>query len=239
MTKALYLEDSYMREFEAKIVSVERGKFIVLNQTAFYPKSGGQPNDIGILVRKIDGMVFKVVFVGKFSGEISHELESDGSMLNVGDLVVGKINWERRYAHMRMHTAAHILAEALYRNCSSLTTGNQLGAEESRIDSNFVYSPDLVEKTFKDANAAIQQDLAVTSEVMTRDEAEKLPKMTKLAKGLPSEIKEVRVLKVGDYDMQADCGTHVKSTKEIGKIEFVRYNSKGKDNKRIYFKLVL
>jgi misacylated tRNA(Ala) deacylase len=234
MAEALYLNDSYMKEFEAKVVSVKDGKFIVLDKTAFYPNSGGQPYDTGTLVRKSDNKEFKVLFVGKFSGEISHEVEPG---LNEGDEVIGKLDWERRYTHMRCHTAAHILAEALHRQSGALTTGNQLGAEECRIDSNFEYSPELVEKTFQEANEVIQRDLQITSKIMPREEAEKLPNMTKLAKGLPEHIKEVRIISIGEYDVQADGGTHVKSTKEIGKIKFTRYNSKGKNNKRIYFKV--
>jgi misacylated tRNA(Ala) deacylase len=237
-TKLLYLEDSYLKEFETKVRSVKDNKFITLEETAFYPNSGGQPYDTGTLTRKSDNKEFKVVFVGKFDGEISHEVENpDEDTLKEGDEVIGKIDWDRRYGHMKAHTSAHILAESLYRNSNCLTTGNQLSDNECRIDSNFKYSPELIENTFRDANEAIDKDLIVKAEYLSREEAEKLPNMTKLAKGLPPEIKEVRIVSVGDYDRQADGGTHVKTTKEIGKIEFVKYNSKGKDNKRIYFKV--
>ena len=234
--EALYMKDSYIREFETRVKSVKDGKYVVLEETAFYPVSGGQPNDTGVIIRKSDNKSFKVVYVGKFSGEISHEIES-GQDLKDGDEIIGKLDWERRYKHMRAHSAAHILAEALFRNCQALTTGNQLSTDECRIDSNFEYSPRLIEKTFSDANEVIERDLPISAEFMSREDAEKLPNMTKLMKGLPEAIREVRVLSIGDYDRQADGGTHVKSTKEIGKIEFVRYNSKGKDNKRIYFKV--
>lgn len=235
MAKALYLDDSYMQEFEAVVSKVTDGKYIVLDQTAFYPNSGGQPYDTGRIIRKSDNKEFKVVYVGKFHGEISHEADTEG--LNEGDEIIGKIDWPRRYSHMRAHSAAHVLSEALYRNSGALTTGNQLSTDECRIDSNFEYSPELVEKIFKEANEVIQRDLPITAEYLPREEAEKLPKLTKLAKGLPLEITEVRILSIGDYDQQADGGTHVKSTKEVGKIEFVKYNSKGKNNKRIYFRV--
>ena len=236
MVQALYLKDSYLKEFEAKVVSVKDNKFVVLDKTAFYPNAGGQPYDIGVMIRKGDNKEFKVVYVGKFSGEISHEVAEQG--LEEGDEINGKIDWDSRYGHMRAHTAAHILAESLYRNSGALTTGNQLGIEKCRIDSNFQYNKELIEKTFKESNEVIQKDLPVTAGFMPREEAEKLPNLTKLAKGLPPEIKEVRIVKIGDYDSQADGGTHVKSTKEVGKIEFLEYNSKGKNNKRIYFKVV-
>lgn len=235
MAKALYLDDSYLKEFEAVVTKVTDDKFVVLDQTAFYPNSGGQPYDTGIFIRKSDNKEFKVVYAGKFSGEISHEVENCD--LKDGDLITGRIDWDRRYAHMKAHTAAHILAESLYRNSGAFTTGNQLGQDECRIDSNFEYSPELIEGTFKGANEVIARDLPVTAKIIPREEAEKLPRLTKLAKGIPPEIREVRIVSVGDYDQQADGGTHVKSAKEIGRIKFVKYNSKGKNNKRIYFKI--
>jgi len=234
MNQPLYLKDSYLKEFETKVKEIKDDKFVILEETAFYPNSGGQPFDTGKLIRKSDNKEFKVLFVGKFSGEISHEVEPG---LNEGDDVKGVIDWDRRYKLMRVHSAAHIVAESLFRNSNALTTGNQLSLEECRLDSNFEYSPELIEKTFAEANEVIAKDLPITYEMMSREEAEKLPNLTKLMKGLPEQIKEVRVLSIGDYDQQADGGTHVKSTKEIGKVEFVKYNSKGKNNKRIYFKL--
>ncbi|MEA2037734.1 MAG: alanyl-tRNA editing protein [Nanoarchaeota archaeon] len=236
MAEALYLDDSYLKEFEAKVVSIKDNKFVLLDKTAFYPQSGGQPYDTGVLIRKSDNKEFKVVYVGKFSGEISHEVSEPG--LEEEDEVIGKIDWERRYKHMRAHTSAHILAESLYRNSGALTTGNQLGDEKCRLDSNFEYSPELIEKTFKEANEIIEKDLPVSVEYLSREDAEKIPNFTKLAKGLPAEIKTVRIVNIGDYDKQADGGTHVKTTKEVGKIEFLEYNSKGKNNKRIYFRLI-
>ena len=238
MVKALYLKDSYLKEFEAKVTKITDGKFIILNQTAFYPKSGGQPTDTGIIIRKSDNKEFKIIFVGKFNNEISHEIENpEETQLNEGDEIIGKIDWDRRYSHMKMHTAAHILSEASHRITGAMITGNQLEAEQSRIDGNFEYSPEKVQAIFEEANKVVEQDLPVTAEFITRDEAETIPQLTKLAKGLPPEVKEVRILSIGDYEKGADGGTHVKSTKEVGKIIFEKYASKGKDNKRIYFKL--
>lgn len=240
MSEALYLKNSYLKEFSATVKSVKDNKFIVLDKTAFYPKSGGQPHDTGILIRKSDNKQFKVIFVGKFNGEISHEIEpqdnpDDG--LKENDIVIGKVDWERRYPHMKCHTSAHILAEALYRNSGALTTGNQLGIEKCRLDSNFEYNPDMIKKTFAEANEIARKNLPITMKLVQREEAEKLPNMTKLAKGLPEDIKKVRIIEIGDYDKQADGGTHLKSTGEIDSITFLKYNSKGKNNKRIYFKV--
>ncbi len=239
MTNPLYLVDSYQKEFTAVVRKVKDNRFIVLDGTLFYPNGGGQPHDTGTIIRESDNQEFKIVYVGKFNGEISHEIESNEiPRLQEGDKVNGKIDWERRYRHMRAHTAAHILAESLYRNSGALTTGNQLSESECRIDSNFEYSPELIEKTFKEANEVVQKDLQITAKIIPRQKAEDMPNMTKLAKGLPESIKEVRILSIGDYDAQADGGTHLSSTKEVGRIEFIKYNSKGKDNKRIYFKVI-
>jgi Ser-tRNA(Ala) deacylase AlaX len=240
-TEAIYLKDSYLKEFEANVTKVTDSKpdskFILLDQTAFYPNSGGQPYDTGVMIRKSDGKEFKVVFVGKFDGEISHEVQiPEGVTLNVGDKIIGKIDWERRYSHMKAHTAAHIVSEAFYRKTGALITGNQLSGDESRVDGNFEYSPELIQHIFSEANSIVKKDLPVSVSFMDRDDAEKLPQMTKLAKGLPPDMKVVRIITIGDYETGADGGTHVKSTGEIGNIAFVKYNSKGKDNKRIYFK---
>ena len=248
MAEALYLKDSYLKEFEAKVTKVTDGKFIILDKTAFYPNSGGQPHDTGLLIRKSDNKEFKIIFVGKFNGEISHEIEvssdsenttgpigSSNNQLNEGDEVIGKIDWERRYSHMKAHTAAHIVSEASHRITGAMITGNQLGAEQSRIDGNFQYSPEKVKAIFEEANKIVEQDLPITIEFITKEEAENIPQLTKLAKGLPPEVKEIRMLGIGDYAKDADGGTHVKST--VGKIVFEKYASKGKDNKRIYFKL--
>src|SRR3989338_5756438 len=130
MQNALYMTDSYLKEFEATVESVKDDKFVVLSQTAFYPKGGGQEHDTGALL--CNGEEYPVVFAGKFDGKISHEVSKPG--LKIGDKVTGKIDWDRRYRHMRMHTAAHIIDAILYNESGALCTGNQLGMEKSRID---------------------------------------------------------------------------------------------------------
>ena len=116
MKNALYMNDSYLKEFEATVESVKDDKFVVLDQTAFYPQGGGQPYDTGVFLK--DSEEFPVVFVGKFSGQISHEISKTG--LQQGDKIKGKIDWERRYRLMRMHTAAHIMDAVLYEKAEAL-----------------------------------------------------------------------------------------------------------------------
>jgi misacylated tRNA(Ala) deacylase len=226
----LYLDDSYLKDFEAVVKSVKEDKFVVLDKTAFYPNGGGQPYDTG----KIGD--HQVVFVGKFDGNISHELASPG--LKEGDEVKCTIDWERRYKLMRSHTAAHILSAVFHKEASALITGNQLGLDKSRIDFNLEdFDREKMDEYFKIANELVEKDLPVTVSYMSREEADSDQTMFKLAKALPESIKTIRVVAIGDYDRQADGGTHVKSLKEVGPITFIKAENKGKNNRRVYFSL--
>jgi misacylated tRNA(Ala) deacylase len=130
MSKALFLGDSYLKESHANVVSVKDGRYVTLNQTIFYPKGGGQPYDTGKIIRETE--VFNVVYVGRFQGEISHEVDRAG--LQPGDKVHCILNWERRYELMRSHTAAHVLAALLNKSTGALITGNQLEENHTRFD---------------------------------------------------------------------------------------------------------
>ncbi|MDD9953530.1 MAG: alanyl-tRNA editing protein AlaXM [Candidatus Woesearchaeota archaeon] len=234
MPRALYLEDSYLKEFDAEVVSVKDEKFVVLDNTGFYPTSGGQPFDTGKMI--CDGKEYPVVFVGKFDGAISHQVEGAG--LKAGDKVHCVIDWDRRYKLMRMHTAAHIFMQVLHNDCGALGTGNELGVDESRIDFSLDnYDPEQMQAYIAHANEVIAQDLPVSVDFKTREEAMQIPGITKLAKGLPEHIQDVRIVSIGDFDVQADGGTHVHSTKEVGKIVFVKAKNKGKGRKRAYFRV--
>jgi len=234
MPEELYLKDSYLKEFEAEVMGVSKEKFIILDRTAFYATSGGQPWDEGVMRTENDE--FKVVYVGKFDGKISHEVDKPG--LKVGEKVKCEIDWERRYRLMKMHTATHILSEVIYKDTGSLITGGQLGIEKSRMDFNLLeYDPEKIRGYIDRANELIGKDLKISVEFLPREEAMKLPQVSKLAKGLPESLKEIRIVKIGDYDMQADGGTHVKSTNEIGKIKLLKIDNRGKNNRRIYYTL--
>ena len=132
MTETLYMEDSYLKEFDATVKSVSKGKYVVLDKTAFFPKGGGVEWDTGVITRKSDNKEFKVVFVGKFSGEISHEVDNEG--LKEGDEVHCKLDWDRRYLLMRYHTSAHLVSGAFNKEYGLMITGNQLTTEKGRID---------------------------------------------------------------------------------------------------------
>ena len=234
MTEALYMKDSYLKNWDAKVVSVKDDKYIILDKTAFYPKGGGQPWDEGYIIK--DGEKFKVVYVGKFSGEISHEVEKPG--LKEGDTVSCEIDWERRYTYMRYHTACHLVSNLLFRRANAKITGNQIELDKARMDFSMEdYSPEKLHTYVNEANEIIQKNLPITIGYMSREEVLQKPELARLAIGLPKNIKEFRIIKIGDIDEQVDGGTHIKSLNEIGKIEILKTVNKGKNNRRLYFVL--
>lgn len=231
-TQALYLEDCYLKEFEAKVVRVE-GKFVVLDKTAFYPSGGGQPHDTGVL--EANGQEFKVVFVKKFPDSISHEVYVEG--LKEGDAIKGKIDWQRRHLLMRMHTASHLLASRFHKNAGALITGNQLNEDKSRIDFSLEnFDREKINDYIDESNKLIEQDLPIKIYWLSKEEVLQNPELVKLAKGL-LDIEKFRIVEIVGADKQADGGCHVKSLREIGKIEFLKAENKGKSNRRVYFTL--
>lgn len=233
MTELIYMTDCYAKEFDATVTKVE-GKFVVLDKTAFYPQGGGQPTDTGKLVK--DGEEYKVVFAKKIGPDVSHEVDKEG--LKEGDIVHGVLDWDKRHRHMRMHTAAHILSEIFHRETGALITGNQLDVEKSRIDFSLEnFDREKIHEYCAKANEIISRDLPIKIYTMPRAEAMKLPAITKLANILPPAVTELRIVEIVGFDIQADGGTHVKSTKEVGEIEVVGAENKGKNNRRVYFTL--
>jgi Ser-tRNA(Ala) deacylase AlaX len=234
MTKALYMEDAYLQTFAGRVIAVE-GKQVELDQTTFYPKGGGQPSDEGI-IETIKGEQYKVSVCTKKEGRILHEVDREGIL--VGDGVKGTINWERRYKLMRMHTAAHLLASVVNKETGALITGNELGIDKSRIDFSLEkFDPAQSQQYVQKANEIAQQDLQINHYWMERNDAEKDPTLFKLAKEMPAELTRFRIVEIWQVDKQADGGTHVGSTREIGMIKYVSADNKGKDRRRIYFSL--
>ena len=220
MENALYMNDSYLKEFSATIESVKDNKFIVLDKTAFYPSGGGQPHDTGVIICNDED--YPVIYVGKFSGEISHEVAKSG--LKVGDKLIGKINWDRRYKFMRMHTAAHLVSSIFHDKMGALITGNQIDEEKTRIDFNMEnFDREKILEYIGVSNEIIKQDLPVKVYFLPREQAMKIQGVVKLAGALPPEVSELRIVEIPGIDLQADGGTHVKSLAEIGTIGFVIY----------------
>ncbi len=236
MTQPLYLEDAYMKEFEANVIETKEfdgNKLVILDKTAFYPGGGGQPNDTGKFIQK--GKEIKVIAVYKYGGEIFHVVEEFPEKGNIK----GVIDWERRYILMRMHTAAHLLSAIIGDEEHALITGGQLGVEKSRIDLSIEgFSKEKVLKYIEKANELIKEGREVKAYVLPREEALKIPTVSRLAKGLNPDLKEIRIVEIEGIDKQADGGLHVKNIKEIGKIELIKIDNKGKNNKRIYFKVI-
>ena len=243
MTEVLYYLDCYLKEFEAAVEKVGDGKYVVLDRTAFYPESGGQPYDTGKLVREEDGAVFEVVYVGKFGDNISHEVvaaDETAPVLKTGDKIKGIIDWERRYRHMRMHTATHVVANVIEREAGAQITGNQLGLDKSRVDFSLeAFDRDKFAEYEKMANDVIAAKHPINFYLVSREEAEeKLSRLTTLAKGFSEDIKEIRLVEIEEITIEACGGTHLKNTGEIKGIRIEKLQNKGKSNRRMYFTLL-
>jgi len=234
MTKLMYLTDSYKKEFYATIGGVIEDKKVILDETYLYCQSGGQPSDKGIIIHNNEE--FKVLEVKKEDGKIIHILDKKG--LKVNDKVKCKIDWERRYKLMKMHTAAHVISSIIHKETGAMITGNQLDTEKSRIDFSLEkFNKENMENYIKKANEEIKKDHKITVSTISKEEAKKIKNLSKLAKGLPPDLKEIRIVTIGNLDEQGDGGTHVNSTKEIGAIKLLSIENKGKSNRRLYFSL--
>ncbi len=234
MARALYMDDSYLKSWNATVTSVTDEKFIVLDTSAFYPKGGGQPWDEGFIIKGNEK--YRVVYVGKFSGNISHEVDKPG--LKEGDEVSCELDWERRYTFMRHHTASHLISNILYNRADAKITGNQIEMDKARMDFSMIdYSPEKLRAYVEEANNYIEQDAPIAVEYMSREEVLGKPELARLAVGLPKNISEFRIVKIGSIDTQVDGGTHVNNLSEIGKIEVIKTVNKGKNNRRMYFVL--
>ncbi|MBI4155053.1 alanyl-tRNA editing protein [Candidatus Woesearchaeota archaeon] len=234
--KILYLKDACLKEIETEVKSVN-GKYVVLGKTIFYATGGGQPCDTGKIIRIKDNKEFNVVFVGVFNNEVSHEVDLDE--LQKGDKVKCILNWERRYIFMKYHTAMHLLISIINKHSGALITGNQIGEDKSRLDLNLEnFSKEDFIKWIDEANEIIKKDAMVKNYFISKEDAMKNPSLFKLKDKLPKDLEEYRITEVEGVDIQADGGTHVNSLKEIGRLEFLKAENKGKNNRRVYFRVV-
>ena len=229
MTELLYQTDSYLKEFDAVVVAVNPDeKAVALDRTAFYPGGGGQPNDTGIL------NTLNVVKVRKVGDEVLHIL--DGELPAVDTRVHGVVNWERRYQLMRTHTAMHILCGCVFRDYGAQVTGGDMEPLKGRMDFEFErLQKELVTVIETAVNREVQARRDVRVKILPRDEAFQIPDLIRTKINLlPEGIQQVRTVEIVGLDLQADGGTHVKNTSEVGQIRVVDYKSKGAINKRIY-----
>ncbi len=229
MTDLLYQTDSYLKEFEASVVRcLPDERAVVLDRTAFYPGGGGQPNDVGML----NGQA--VTKVRKAGEDVIHVL--DGDLPPVGTHVQGALNWERRYQLMRTHTAMHILCGTVFRDYGALVTGGDMEPLKGRMDFEFErLQKDLVAVIEAAVNEEVRKARDVRVKILPREEAFQIPDLIRTKINLlPEGIQQVRTVEIVGLDLQADGGTHVKNTSEVGHIRVVDYKSKGASNKRIY-----
>jgi misacylated tRNA(Ala) deacylase len=227
-----YVLDCYLKEYDTTVKKVKE-KYVVLEDTIFYPNSGGQPHDEGTITKK-NGEEYKVVYVGTFSGEISHEVDRLG--LKQGDKVHLSLNWERRYTLMKMHTTAHILSRILYEEAGATTSGNQLGLERSRIDFTLKkFEREKIPYWIKKANKYIAEGAKVDKSMMFTEKAIKIPGFAGPSPHLVKDLETLRVVSIGDMGAQPCGGTHLDNINEIGEIVFIKAENKGRNNRRIYY----
>ncbi|HLJ61197.1 MAG TPA: alanyl-tRNA editing protein [bacterium] len=229
MTELLYLHDSYMREFDATVTTVD-GRAVSLDRTAFYPGGGGQPSDTGTLAWS-DGQT-RVTGQRRDGGTIWHVLEDAGPARDSS--VRGSIDWERRHAIMRHHSALHVLVGAVYRLFGALVTGGAIYPDRARMDFALEdLSKARIAAIEAEANRIISEDRPILARFVAREEFERSD-LTRLANvSLPPDIQTVRVIEIEGFDAQADGGTHVARTGEIGRLTITKTENKGKTNRRL------
>lgn len=238
MTNLLYLPDrDYEKEFDTEVSKVKEAEgYIVLEETMFYPEGGGQPADHGTI--SWDGSEVEVTDVQKSHGEVRHFIEEE-EFPEKGQDVHGEIDWDRRYRHMRMHTAQHVVSKVVLDEYDATTAGNQIHEDRSRIDFKPVEFDDGdVEKIEKAANVMIAENLSVEKKMMDREELEEETEEGRSNLSLiPDHIDPLRAVIIGEEDICPCGGTHVDSLEEIGEIEIVERTSKGADTERLEFVL--
>lgn len=238
MTELLYHTDSYLQEFDAKITSVlPDQRTVILDRTAFYPGGGGQPCDFGSL--SVAGVIYPVEKVKKQGDDVHHFLGGTETLPSAGSASRGTLDWARRYKLMRTHSALHVLCGTVFRDYGALVTGGDMEPLKGRMDFEFeTMRGDLV----REIEAAVNNEAALGREIrvkiLPREEAFQIPDLIRTKINLlPEGITLVRTVEIVGLDLQADGGTHVRNTNEIGTIRVTDYKSKGAINKRIYIEV--
>lgn len=230
MTELLFHTDAYQKEFDATVTAVD-GERVVLDRTGLYARSGGQPSDAGLL--RVGDVEYRVVDSKKQGDDVWHQLDRAG--VNVGDVVHGVMDWERRYKLMRTHTALHILCGVIFRDYGASVTGGDMEPLAARMDFEFDrMSAEFAHEVEERINAEVAAQRDVRVQVLPREQAFEIPDLIRTKINLlPAGIERVRVVEIVGLDLQADGGTHVANTREVGVISVVGHESKGKINKRL------
>jgi misacylated tRNA(Ala) deacylase len=235
VTRELFLEDSYRREFRAGVKKID-GREVVLEETTFFPGGGGQPADKGSL--GIGPINAAVVDARREGGVIVHVL--DRAIPDTVKELKGELDWERRYAHMRHHTALHVLSGVIWRAFGAKVTGGQMRTDRARMDFSFPgeWTAEVVAEIERLTNEALAENRPVKVYGLPREEALENPDLIRTQVNLvPERVKTVRIVEIEGLDTQADGGTHVANTREVGEIEITNHKSKGRHNKRVEFVL--
>jgi len=242
VTEVVCYRDAYAKAIETRVRAVEgeAGALVVLDRTVFYPGGGGQPSDTGLLLRAADGRSWTVTGVKRFGGELVHELEAGVQPPSVGDVLMAEVAWARRYQLMRTHTALHALCGVVWRDHGALVTGGNMEPGKGRMDFEFAsMSGDLVGSIEATVNEELAKARPIHIKVLPREEAFAIPDLIRTKVNLlPEGIAEIRVVDIEGLDLQADGGTHVHNTAEVGRIRVTGYESKGRINKRIRLEVV-
>ena len=227
-TDLLFLRDAYLRECEATILEV-RGSGVVLDRTVFYYTGGGQPHDTGTIAGS------PVVDVRKDGGEIVHVLAEGSACPTVGEKVICEIDWDRRHRLMRTHTAMHVLCGVIWNEWKVPVTGGNMEPLSARMDFEFDPLPEgFAARVETLVNEAIARDHPIEVSFLPRETAVVDEDLIRTKVSLiPESVSEIRVVDIVGLDKQADGGTHVRSTAEVGAFRVVKTENKGKGNKRI------
>jgi misacylated tRNA(Ala) deacylase len=238
MTELLYQTDSYIQEFDATILSVlPEQRAIVLDRSAFYPGGGGQPCDLGSLT--VGELVYTVDKVKKQGDDVLHFLGGMTPLPSIGSASHGTLDWTRRHKLMRTHTALHVLCGTVFRDYGAQVTGGDMEPLKGRMDFEFeTMHGELV----REIEAAVNKEVAAARDIrvkiLPREEAFQIPDLIRTKINLlPEGIMQVRTVEIVGLDLQADGGTHVRNTNEVGTVHVVDYKSKGAINKRIYIEI--
>lgn len=238
MTDLLYQTDSYLKEFDARVLAQnEEMHAILLDRTAFFPGGGGQPFDRGTITS--DQGTFPLIRARHGAEGVWHILEPQAPLPAQGSQVHGVLDWDLRYKHMRTHTAMHVLCGTIFRDYGALVTGGDMEPLHARMDFEFEnLHKDLVQIIEDSVNAEIDKGHEVRVNILPREEAFQIPDLIRTKINLlPPDILMIRTVEIVGLDLQADGGTHVHNTREVRHIHIPEYKSKGKINKRIYVEL--
>ena len=232
MTDLLFHKDSYLQSTNATVIKIVEDNGIVLDRTVFYPGGGGQPHDLGVI--SIGNQNVAVTKVQNVKGEVIHWVE-DNHGITTGQSVTAEIDWDRRYTLMRTHTALHILCGVVWRDYKAQVTGGDMQPGTARMDFEFEnMTAEFAEQIEDTINREVNDNRTIEVNFLTREQANQVPDLIRTKINLlPETISEIRTIDISGLDLQADGGTHVKNTSEVGFIKVTGHESKGRINKRL------